>query len=56
MGKRAGRHSMKQEEINRLACGAGKGGPLCGPVEGRDPFVFGRGGEGFGPGGGGNSL
>lgn len=44
-GKRAGRHSMKQDEINRLLVEKALEGKQTVRLKGGDPFLFGRGYE-----------
>ncbi|MEN6519779.1 MAG: uroporphyrinogen-III C-methyltransferase [Armatimonadota bacterium] len=44
-GKESNRHTMKQEEINRLLVDKAKEGKTVARLKGGDPFVFGRGGE-----------
>lgn len=44
-GKEAGRHSMKQDEINRFLVAKANEGKCAVRLKGGDPFVLGRGGE-----------
>jgi uroporphyrinogen III methyltransferase/synthase len=44
-GKRGGRHTMTQEEINSILIKKAKEGKIICRLKGGDPFVFGRGGE-----------
>ena len=45
VGKSAGRHTLKQDEINKLLVEKGAKNKTVVRLKGGDPFVFGRGGE-----------
>ncbi|WP_273467128.1 uroporphyrinogen-III C-methyltransferase, partial [Methanothrix sp.] len=45
VGKNAGRHKLKQEEINQLLIEKAKEGKIVVRLKGGDPYLFGRGGE-----------
>ena len=44
-GKKAGSHSMRQEEISSLIVARARTGAIVVRLKGGDPFIFGRGGE-----------
>ncbi|HWU40520.1 MAG TPA: uroporphyrinogen-III C-methyltransferase, partial [Candidatus Acidoferrum sp.] len=45
VGKQAGRHTLSQEEIDRLLVARAADGKVVARLKGGDPFIFGRGGE-----------
>ena len=53
VGKKAGAHSLSQDQISELLVEKTKFGKIVVRLKGGDPFVFGRGGEERGAGRGG---
>ena len=45
VGKNAGRHKLRQEEINQLLVEKAEEGKIVVRLKGGDPYLFGRGGE-----------
>jgi len=45
VGKKSGRHTMRQKDINNLLVESSKKGLTVARLKGGDPFIFGRGGE-----------
>jgi uroporphyrinogen III methyltransferase/synthase len=45
VGKQGNKHTMEQEDINRLIVNKAKEDKIVARLKGGDPFVFGRGGE-----------
>lgn len=46
VGKRGGKHSLPQPEINELMLKYATSGKIVGRLKGSDPLIFGRGGRG----------